>query len=197
MNGTFYQDVIATIATSTTTSSTVDNVDSLILINCTIYKEYYNQTVKSYAPVMIQLSRIKYVIVIIGVLLNCLNLIVLLNSKLNESPYTYLTSLALFDFTALFIYIVEKIRRLIMTQNSNFIFKYLVLPAINICSSCSIYITLALTIERFIFVHYPLKSKVICSRSIARRICCYIFIFSIVRNSYLPFMYEGQICKNF
>ena len=72
---------------------------------------------------------------------------------------------------------------------------FAIAPLINIFLSCSMYITLALTIERFIFVHSPFKVVSFCRKSIARRVCVLIFVFSLVRSLYLPFMYSPN-CSN-
>lgn len=113
------------------------------------------------------LNVISYVIIIIGIAFNILNLIVLLKSKLNESPYTYLTMLAFSDLGAISMVGIEKIRQLIEEQTdwnvspalasfTGYAHLY-VAAGINIFLSSSMYITLALTIERFIFVHSPFK----------------------------------------
>lgn len=110
---------------------------------------------------------ISYVIIIIGICFNILNLIVLLKSKLNESPYTYLTMLAFSDLGAISMVGIEKIRQLVeehvdanvhgaLASLTSYAHLY-VAAGINIFLSSSMYITLALTIERFIFVHSPFK----------------------------------------
>lgn len=146
---------------------------------------------------------LNYFIISIGILFNILNLIVLLNSKLNESPYTYLTVLALSDLGSLLMLAFEKIRQLMIHKDNHrlniyieYSFIYVITPVLNTFLSCSMYVTLALTIERFIFVHSPFKAMSICHRSIARRVCLGVFIFSVVRSIYLPFMYKKNECVN-
>nr|QVK45815.1 G protein-coupled receptor [Proales similis] len=131
------------------------------------------------------------IVTIIGIILNILNLLVLFNSKLNESPYTYLTALAFSDLAALSMYAFEFVRsKLKQTTLLKGIQVFLVTPSINIFLSSSMYITLALTIERFIFVHLPFRAMSLCRRSIARKVCLTVFIFSLLRYLYLPFMYS-------
>ena len=119
---------------------------------------------------------------------------VLLRTKLNESPYTYLTVLALSDLGALSIIGLEKLHQLLGYKFFENLFIIVITPLLNIFLSCSMYVTLALTIERFIFVHLPFRSKTICHKAVARRVCLAMFVFSFVRSIYLPFMYNKSEC---
>ena len=97
-----------------------------------------------------------------GILCNIINLTVLLNKRLKESPYTYLTGLATFDiltllftlsitFTrsqSLFFNQVEDIyREYILAKLEKLFF----LPCANLFSPMSVLITVALTLERYLF----------------------------------------------
>lgn len=161
--------------------------------NCSNIGMYF-EAKKSYKPIIYILNLINYIIIIIGIFFNTINLIVLLKSKLKESPYSYLTMLSLCDLGALAMVGAEKFRQLF--PNSSIVHIYFVMM-INIFLSCSMYVTLALTIERFIFVHSPFKAMSICRKSIARKICCIIFLFSVIRSSYLPLMYTRNCWSGF
>lgn len=191
------------ISTPTSSMSDIDHigivVNDIIDKNCTSnHVHLYDEARKDYAPLLHLLNSLNYVIIIIGILFNILNLIVLFNSKLNESPYSYLTILAFSDLGALSMVAIEKMRQLfeetVFIKNLHI---YIITTMINIFLSCSMYVTLALTIERFIFVHSPFKAMTICRRSIARRVCLIVFIFSVVRYIYLPFMYDPNCSKGF
>ena len=156
--------------------------------------QMYLEARKNYKPIIYFLNVINYIIIIIGIFFNTINLIVLLKSKLKESPYSYLTMLSLSDLGALAMVGAEKIRQLF--PDSSIIHIYF-LMMINIFLSCSMYVTLALTIERFIFVHSPFRAMTICRKSIARKVCCIIFLFSVIRSSYLPMMYSPNCWDGF
>jgi hypothetical protein len=208
MNGSFKSDLFSSILlptlakmttlTAPTTNDSyftqpLDSTTSLIQnegVNCSVEHLYlYEQAKLSFRPIILTLNALIYIIIVIGILFNILNLVVLLNSKLNESPYTYLTMLALSDLGALLMVAAEKTRQLFLqTPLVQNIHVFMIAPAINIFLSCSMYITLALTIERFIFVYSPFKVVSFGRKSIARRVCAVIFIFSILRSLYLPFM---------
>ncbi len=158
-------------------------------------KIFYTNVRNEYEPAIAIINQISFVIISAGILFNILNLVVLFRTKLNESPYTYLTVLALSDLGALSVISLEKIHQMIGYKHfiEDF-FIIVITPMLNIFLSCSMYVTLALTIERFVFVHMPFRSKTICHRTVARRVCLGMFIFSFVRSIYLPFMYTKSEC---
>jgi hypothetical protein len=145
------------------------------------------------------LNSIGLMVIVIGILLNTLNLVVLLRTKLPESPYTYLTSLAFTDLGALITHLTAKIVNISVKQDRHIVQNlhlYLIIPLINTFLSCSMYTTLALTCERFVFVHSPLKAISVCRKSLARKVCVTIFVFTILKSAYLPFMYKKSRCHD-
>ncbi len=173
------------------TSSIFENSEEQIK-KCKIF---YTNVRNEYEPIIVIINQISFVIISIGILFNILNLVVLFRTKLNESPYTYLTVLALSDLGALSVISLEKLHQIIGYKHfiEDF-FIIIITPLLNIFLSCSMYVTLALTIERFVFVHMPFRSKTICHRTVARRVCLAMFIFSFLRSIYLPFMYTKSEC---
>jgi hypothetical protein len=161
------------------------------MMNCTFDSHAaYADARRSYRTLIDLINVLIYIIISVGILFNILNLVVLLKSKLNESPYTYLTMLSVSDLGALSMVAFEKIRQLLpQTPLVDKIHIYGIIVMANVFLSSSMYVTLALTIERFIFVHSPFKAMSICRRSIARRVCLLIFLFSLGRSLYLPLMY--------
>jgi hypothetical protein len=143
------------------------------------------------------LNQIGLIVIVVGILLNILNVIVLLKTKLSESPYTYLTSLAFSDLGALATHLTAKVINVSIKQNRHavqYIHLYFIIPLINTFLSCSMYTTLALTCERFVFVHSPLRAISVCRKSLARKICVSIFVFTLLKSAYLPFMYKKSEC---
>ncbi|CAG2252830.1 putative G-protein coupled receptor B0563.6 [Mytilus galloprovincialis] len=109
------------------------------------------------------------IICAIGILCNIMNLLVLTQRQLKESPYTYLTGLALTDLGALtfsFIFMVGSYQR--KEYFWKFYDAYIYLPLVNVCTNSSVWITVVLTIERFLFVRYPLWAKAMCDRASAK-----------------------------
>ena len=118
-----------------------------------------------------------------GILCNLINLSVLFNRRLKESPYTYLTGLAVSDLLSLFF-----INTTTFTRGSWFfktvqvdywlkkLERQLFLPSANIFSALSVAIIGTLTIERYLFIKFPLKAIGYCSPKIARRIMALLFV---------------------
>lgn len=104
-----------------------------------------------------------------GMITNILNLAVLTSNQLPESPYTYLIGLATTDFTALllsFMYMVFSM------ESGAYVWKfydaYIFIGVVNVCTTASIWITVQLTVERFLFVRHPLWAKDTCDRASAK-----------------------------
>lgn len=166
--------------------------------NCTSLHKISSDISKA----MFIITIITLIITIIGILLNVLNAIVLLfkKSKLNESPYTYLTSLAFSDIAILANHLLNYFIRITNLFTKEFMYYftlYYLIPFTNVALNCSMYFTLAVTVERFIFVHSPFKAVLICRRSIARKVCLIIFLFTLIKNAYLPFTYEKSKCFDY
>ena len=126
-------------------------------------------------------------ICVFGILCNIINLTVLLNRRLKESPYTYLTCLATFDILTLLFTL-----SLTFTRSQSIWFSYKIglkheyinsklekkffLPTANLFSPMSSLITVVLTVERFFFTKFPMKATSFCVPEYARRIMFILFI---------------------
>ncbi|XP_048776113.1 FMRFamide receptor-like [Ostrea edulis] len=110
------------------------------------------------------------IICAMGMLFNIINFAVLMQHQLKESPYTYLTGLAMVDFSALtlsFIYMVIS-HKAPGVQFWRYFDAYIFLPFVNVCTTSSVWIIVLLTIERFLFVMHPLWAKAKCDRASAK-----------------------------
>lgn len=106
---------------------------------------------------------------VFGMLTNIINLIVLTQNQLPESPYTSLTGLACTDFTALMLsFIYMKFSKDTFTYEWRFFDAYIFLGLVNVCTTSSVWITVQLTVERFLFVRHPLWAKDTCDRASAK-----------------------------
>lgn len=117
--------------------------------NCTKLRELSQEV--NYVIHIISIMELS--VVFIGILFNILNITVLLKVKsLNESPYTYLTNLAISDMitliNALLNYIIRKSN--LFSPNNMYMFNvFYLIPVNNIVLNCSMYLTLAVTSEYF------------------------------------------------
>ncbi|CAF3378123.1 unnamed protein product [Rotaria socialis] len=150
-----------------------------------------NGTIRSNALHDIEVAGYRYVmstICIFGVVCNILNLCVLLQRRLKESPYTYLTGLALADMLTLMSMSPVSIVRGDSIRHENRFFTlacletYIYMPLANYFGQVSIMITVALTFERYLFTTYPLRTQSFCKPSYARRVIAIILLFCAILN---------------
>ena len=124
-------------------------------------------------------------ICLFGILCNVLNLIILTRQHMKESPYTYLMGLAVADLSVLSLSLVESVfsRNLgkgIYTWKIFDAFVYF--PVANFLATASVWVTVFLTIERFISVRFPLHAKDICTKELARKVVTGIFAVALAVN---------------
>jgi hypothetical protein len=140
----------------------------------------------------------RYVILticIFGIVCNILNLCVLLQRRLKESPYTYLTGLALADMLTLISISPFSIVRGDYIRHENVFFaltrfeSQFYMPLANYFGQVSIMITLALTIERYLFTTYPLRTQSFCKPRYAR-IVIVMILFACALFSFPRFLIE-------
>ena len=103
----------------------------------------------------------------IGVFCNILNLVILSNPLLSESTYTYLYALAWANFLSLFLFFFSGVARGYFPCEYfwNIYQIYVYLPLGFMTTACSVCFTVAVTIERFIIVYFPLKGKLLMFQS--------------------------------
>lgn len=138
-----------------------------------------NQSVDAERVHDIEVIGYRYVMLsvcIFGIVCNMLNLCVLLQRRLKESPYTYLTGLALADMFTLICMSPVSIVRGDYIRNEQLVDFFtrletrLYVPLANYFGQVSIMITVALTIERYLFTTYPLRTRSFCKASYARMV---------------------------
>lgn len=139
-------------------------------------------------------------ICLFGIVCNLINLSVLTNSKLRESPYTYLTGLAVSDILTLLSSFTITFTRgnwfdSYKSVTVNYWFKLFerkfFLPTANIFSAFSVIITVALTLERYVFIKMPMKASAFCSPKFARKIILALFV--LVTMFRLPMFFFWSI----
>lgn len=112
-----------------------------------------------------------------GIVCNLINLSVLGSGRLKESPYTYLTALAWSDLLTLTFTLTTTFTRGVWLETNSYKEFYLkklerlfFLPSANVFSALSIAITVVLTIERYLFIRFPIHASSYCTSSNAKRI---------------------------
>lgn len=124
-------------------------------------------------------------ICLFGIICNLINLSVLTNNKLRESPYTYLTGLAFCDlltlassFTITFTRGVwfESYKSITLSYWLKVFERKFFLPTANVFSALSVIITVALTVERYVFIKSPMTANAYCSPRTARKVIVILFL---------------------
>ena len=117
------------------------------------------------------------ILCVFGVLGNVLSLLVLTRDRLKDAPYVYLRALAATDMMALLVsfpFMVFSIGS--YAYPWKWYESYVFLPFANLFTASSVWITVTMSIERFIVVKFPLWAKWRCTRVGAKtRVCVILF----------------------
>ena len=125
------------------------------------------------------------IISIIGIIFNILILLILrLRKYFTESTYIYLFDLALADSLSLFFLSSNSFGKAYYPENYHWrIYEsFFYFPFGSMVSNASIFFTVTVTIERFIFIYHPLKSKIYCTQPVAIKVTRSLWIVSILFN---------------
>jgi hypothetical protein len=121
------------------------------------------------------------ILCLFGVCGNLLNLIILFKGNLNESPYTYLKTMAVTDMFAL---ILSFIHMIISSKSSSYSWQffnvYFFFPLVNFFMAASVWLTVGVTIDRFVYVKFPLWARGYCSVHRAKARIVFILLFTLL-----------------
>ena len=124
-------------------------------------------------------------ICVLGIICNSLVAVVLTNKSMRTSTNNFLLALAFFDSLLLLstIFLIclppltEVYKRHVLPQIMPYMY-----PAALISQTCTIWITVCFTTERYIAVRYPLKATSMCTVRRARIICVTVALISVLYN---------------
>ncbi|RMZ98662.1 FMRFamide receptor-like [Brachionus plicatilis] len=117
-----------------------------------------------------------------GIFCNIINLIVLASPRLKESPYIYLIFLALSDLLTLAFTLTLSFTRGFYFQDIDIQYilqkleKKIFIPTANVFSAFSVVITVALTVERYFYIKFPMHASNFYTSQYAKRISLILFI---------------------
>ena len=118
---------------------------------------------------------------------------------MKESPYTYLMGLAISDLTVLVMLVTQSVLHTRFGRGCyacGVYGAYIFLPVGNTFANASIWITVLLTTERWISVRFPLKTKDLCTRSLARKAVIMTYFASAVVNVPRMFSHTMKLQEN-
>ena len=135
-------------------------------------------------------------ICVFGIICNILNIVILTRRTMTESPYTYLMGIGVADIALLILAFIEVVFSQRSTQGLyfwKFYDCYIFFPFANVFANSTVWVTVLMTIERFVSVQYPLRAKELCTKTLARRCIIGVFAFSIFIN--IPRFFCMKIVK--
>ena len=140
-------------------------------------------------------------IAVFGLVGNILSILVLANKRMMSSTSCYLIALAIFDsivLLALVLFLALPTFYLAKGYLVDYFYFYPYMhpyayPVALIAQTCSIYTTVAFTVERYIAVCRPLKAAKLCTISHARRCIVAIVACSVLYN--IPRMLEYKVVE--
>ena len=148
-----------------------------------------------YNPECIKAEAIGYYIgytpvCVIGIPLNIFNILVLSKAKfkLNGSTFTYLTAMAVADLSTLVLAWPMGLMRCLPLQHEwqhrcrEFYEIYLFMPIVNTFATISVWITVAVSIERWIFIGKSLTARSLCTKTYAARVIAFLSIGALAVN---------------
>ena len=124
------------------------------------------------------------IIAAVGMVMNALNLVVLRSPRLPESCYVYLRGLALADLLSLFFFGTNSIGRghYPSSYGWNVYDIYVYFPLCSVTAMASVILTMAVSVERYIYIYKPHQAKVWCQPRKARKVVLIIGAAAILIN---------------
>jgi hypothetical protein len=136
----------------------------------------------------------------LGSISNLMSVIVLLKLSTQLSTFVYLTSLSISDMiTCLTIMFIEIVQYLVQTRRSTSIIIFLRQIEI-LCGALaagsrvlSLWISTAVTMDRWILICYPLYGKVICTLNRSKVVSTVLFLIAFIYS--IPLIFEYEVIK--
>lgn len=128
-------------------------------------------------------------ICVFGIICHLINLVVLSQRLLKESPYTYLVGLSAADLGVLTLSLIRSIAISVRVRPVAFNYilavyeAYVFFPVANVYSTASIWVTVLLTVERWLSVRLPLQAGYLCTKRLARRAILIAFALALIINT--------------
>ncbi|CAG2103960.1 unnamed protein product [Medioppia subpectinata] len=131
------------------------------------------------------------IIMIIGVIGNSITIVIMTRRKMRSSTNSYLAALATFDMLYLIFIFYLSLSAYPNIKDVQYYYYWYFWPfAIMIAdasSNTSIWLTVTFTIERYIAVCHPIRGKVLCTESRAKRVILCVFLICFTFTLPTPF----------
>lgn len=127
----------------------------------------------------------------IGIVGNIITIVIMTRRRMRSSTNNYLAALATFDMMYLiFTFILSLSHYPRIPDSDNYVYwqmKPFILMMTDTCSNTSVWLTVTFTVERYIAVCHPMKGKVFCTESRAKKAIIVVFFFCFAFTFPTPF----------
>ncbi|KAF6210859.1 hypothetical protein GE061_013970 [Apolygus lucorum] len=139
------------------------------------------------------------IVVLIGLVGNGVTILVLSRKRMKSSTNIYLIALAAADLFFLFFTLVLSVWHLEALKSPSFLPLWKTWGTImwitDACTVMSIWMTVSFTLERYIAVCHPLRGKVLCTESRARKVVFSVVVMAMIITSTTPFEWTGVLVE--
>ncbi|KFM65157.1 FMRFamide receptor, partial [Stegodyphus mimosarum] len=168
------------LSTSNCSSEEVD--DELYHRNFLIYSRFWVQRILVPS------------IMTIGIIGNVITIVIMTRRRMRSSTNNYLAALAIFDMMYLIFTFVLSLSHYPRIPDSDHYIYWRLRPFIlmitDTCSNTSVWLTVTFTVERYIAVCHPMKGKVFCTESRAKKAIVAVFLFCFAFTIPTPFEWK-------
>jgi hypothetical protein len=137
------------------------------------------------------------IVIVVGVIGNGLTIVVMTRKRMRSSTNCYLAALASVDMAYLLFTFALSLKHYPGWRHPRYSAYWHSLPVLmmmaDACTNISVWLTATFTLERFVVVSHPIRGKVICTESRARKTCAFIFTFCLL--FVLPTPFEWSIVE--
>lgn len=138
-------------------------------------------------------------ITIVGVVGNTVTIVIMTRRRMRSSTNSYLAALAICDMLYLLCIFALSLKHYQFIQEQGLLIYYRCFPLIvmlaDACSNTSVWLTATFTMERYIAVCHPIRGKVLCTESRARKAILAVFIFCF--SFTLPTTFEYSVTEKY
>ncbi|XP_013772144.1 FMRFamide receptor-like [Limulus polyphemus] len=130
-------------------------------------------------------------ILIIGLIGNTVTIVIMTRRRMRSSTNNYLAALAIFDMMYLICVFGLSLFHYPGIQDPRYVVYWHIRPFVimltDACSNTSVWLTVTFTIERYIAVSHPIKGKIYCTESRAKKVIVFVSLICFFLTLPTPF----------
>ncbi|XP_071034153.1 FMRFamide receptor-like [Parasteatoda tepidariorum] len=155
--------------------------------------EWYHRNFLIYSRFWVQRILVP-TIMTIGIIGNVITIVIMTRRRMRSSTNNYLAALAIFDMMYLIFTFILSLSHYPRVPDIDHYAYWRLRPFIfmltDACSNSSVWLTVTFTIERYIAVCHPMKGKVFCTESRAKKAIVAVFLFCFAFTIPTPFEWK-------